>query len=137
LLNAEIHVGEGRKGKPRKLQVGKVSGLGKAPLRVDIPNTEAARKMVDDVLWSAFPAVAGALIATSGTTEKPDKDELRAAIASELVTLLAERPDAGPIRDPMAAHDEGAAQRPRAASMPSRPPGKLIPFRPRRAPGSA
>ena len=131
-LNAEIQVGEDRKGKPRKLEIGKVSGLAKEPLRIDIPKTAAARKMVDDVLWSAFPAVGGVLHATAGTKQKPDKDELRAAIASELVSYLAERPDKDPIPYPTAGLGERADSPARAAAEPNRPPGKLIPFRPRR-----
>src|SRR5258708_39782837 len=55
-LNAEIYVGEDRKGKPRKLEIGKVSALAKEPFRIDIPKTEAARTMVYEVLWSSFSA---------------------------------------------------------------------------------
>src|SRR5512143_682844 len=89
-LNASIEVSEGRKGKRKKLDVGKVSALAKEPFRIEVPKTAAARKMVDDVLWSGFPAGAGVLHATAGTSQKPDKDGLRAAIASELVEYLAE-----------------------------------------------
>jgi len=131
-LNAAIEVSEGRKGKRRKLDVGKVSTLAREPFRLEVPNTEAARKMVDDVLWSAFPAVAGVLHAASGPKEKPDSDQLRAAIASELVNYLAERPDKEPIPDPLAGLEERTVSPTRAAPTPVRPPGKLIPFRPRR-----
>jgi len=72
------------------------------------------------------------LHAASGTSQKPDKEELRAAIASELVEYLAERPKTEAIADPMVGLDERIGPSARAVPTPGRPLGTLITFRPRR-----